>query len=68
MTTWLDRDLATPSGRWLAYSELMSGGEPIDRGTTLDIPRSIISQFHWDKAEARRRADMLKPQVEAIYA
>ena len=65
---WFDRDLRTASGKWIAYSELMSGGRPIDRGTIMNTARSIIAQKHDGRVKAREMADALKPQVEMIYA
>lgn len=65
---WFDRDLRTASGKWIAYSELMSGGRPIDRGTIMNTARSIIAQKHDDRTKAREMTEALKPQVEMIYA
>lgn len=65
---WFDRDVRTSSGKWIAYSELMSGGRPIDRGTIMNTARSIIAQKHEDRAKAREMTEALKPQVEMIYA
>lgn len=65
---WFDRDVRTASGKWIAYSELMSGGKPIERGTIMNTARNIIAQKHDDRSKAREMTESLKPQVEMIYA